>query len=132
MEMLLEAVNQPLNEMSPLTLAFIGDGVYELMVREYIVSKGNCSVRKLNSRKVEMVRCEAQAKALSQKLWPALTLEEQAAAMRGRNAHVGHVPKNAEISDYHGATALEALFGYLYLKGEALRLKELFGMIIDE
>lgn len=132
MEKLLNAVSQPLKEMSPLTLAFIGDGVYELLVREYIVAQGNCSVKKLHSRKVELVRCEAQSRALSEKLWPLLTEEEQEAALRGRNAHVGHVPKNAQIGDYHGATALEALFGYLYLKGESLRIRELFTKIVEE
>ena len=132
MEKLLNAVSQPLKEMSPLTLAFIGDGVYELLVREYIVAQGNCSVKKLHSRKVELVRCEAQSRALSEKLWPLLTEEEREAALRGRNAHVGHVPKNAQIGDYHGATALEALFGYLYLKGESLRIRELFTKIVEE
>ena len=132
MEKLLDAVSQPLKEMSPLTLAFIGDGVYDLLVREYIVGKGYCPVKKLHSRKVELVRCEAQAHALSDILWPRLTEEEREAALRGRNAHVGHVPKNAQVGDYHGATALEALFGYLYLKGEAERLRELFRWIVEE
>ncbi len=121
----------PLNEMSPLTLAFLGDGVYELFVREYLVSKGSCPVKKLHSRAVELVRCEAQNKALHERLWDRLTEEEQAVALRGRNAHVGHVPKNAETADYHGATGLETLFGYLYLKGELVRLRELFLMILE-
>lgn len=130
MATLLNADMQPLNEMSPLTLAFIGDSVYELFVREHIVSMGNCPVRKLNSKKVEWVRCDAQAKALN-KLWDILSDEEKDIASRGRNAHVGHVPKNADIADYHSATALEALFGYLYLKGEAERLRELFNYILE-
>lgn len=132
MEKLLNAAFQPLNEMSPLTLAFLGDGVYELFVREYLVSRGSCPVKKLHSRAVELVRCEAQAKALSEDLWPLLTEEEQAVALRGRNAHVGHVPKNAEVGDYHAATALEALFGYLYLKGETDRLRQLFAVILEK
>lgn len=131
MEKLLNAASQPLNEMSPLTLAFLGDGVYELFVREYLVSKGSCPVKKLHSRAVELVRCEAQSKALSGDLWPLLTEEEQAVVLRGRNAHVGHVPKNAEVGDYHAATALEALFGYLYLKGETDRLRQLFAVILE-
>ena len=117
--------------MSPLPLAFVGDGVYELMVREYLVSQGNCPVKKLHSRKVELVRCQAQAQALSQVLWPLLTEEERAVAQRGRNAHVGHVPKNAQVADYHGGTALEALFGWLYLKGELARLRELFTKVME-
>ena len=115
--------------LSPLPLAFVGDGVYELMVREYLVSQGNCPVKKLHSRKVELVRCQAQA--LSQVLWPLLTEEERAVAQRGRNAHVGHVPKNAQVADYHGGTALEALFGWLYLKGELARLRELFTKVME-
>ena len=64
-----------------------------------------------------MCAASFQAQAL-ERLWPRLTGEEQEVALRGRNAHVGHVPKNANVADYHGATALEALFGYLYLGGE--------------
>ncbi len=126
MERLLGAELPPLNELSPLTLAFVGDGVYELLVREHLVGQGNCPVKKLHGRAVEWVRCEAQAQALSATLWPMLTEEERQVALRGRNAHVGHVPKNAQVGDYHGATALEALFGWLYLRGELSRLRELF------
>lgn len=131
MEKLLNAEHKPLNEMSPLTLAFLGDGIYELFVREYLVSRGSCPVKKLHSRAVEMVRCEAQARVLYEILLPGLSEEEQAVVMRGRNAHVGHVPKNADVADYHAATALETLFGYLYLKGELLRLRELFTAILE-
>ncbi len=131
MEKLIGGGFPPMEEMSPLTLAFLGDGVYELLVREYLVSRGNCPVKKLHNRAVEWVRCEAQAAALGETLWPMLTEEEQAVALRGRNAHVGHVPKNAEVKDYHGATALEALFGYLYLKGETGRLRDLFSVIAE-
>lgn len=129
METLLQKGSSP-KMLSPLTLAFVGDGVYELLVREYLVSQGNCPVKKLNSRKVELVRCQAQAQALSE-LWPLLSQEEQEVALRGRNAHVGHTPKNAPVADYHSATALEALFGYLYLGGETARLRELFGRILE-
>ena len=117
--------------LSPLTLAFIGDGVFDLFVRERLVCQGNCPVKKLHARKVELVRCQAQAQAL-EKIWPQLTPEEQEVAQRGRNAHVGHVPKNAALADYHGATALEALFGYLYLSGDMTRLRELFRCVIEQ
>lgn len=132
MEQLLGREHPPLEEMSPLTLAFLGDGVYELMVREYLLSRGNCPVKKLHSRAVELVRCEAQAKALSERIWPVLTEEEKAIVLRGRNAHVGHVPKNASVADYHGATALETLIGYLYFKGEIQRLRSLFELVLKE
>lgn len=118
-------------QLSPLTLAYIGDGVYELFVREYIVSKGNCPVKKLHSRAVELVRCEFQAKALAELLQPLFTQEEQEICLRGRNAHVSHVPKNSSVADYHGATAFECVFGYLYLSGRLDRLRFFFSKIID-
>lgn len=120
-----------LKTMSPLTLAFIGDGVYELLVREFIVGKGNCPVKKLHSAKVELVRCEFQAAMGKDVLFPMFTEEEKEVYLRGRNAHVGHVPKNACVADYHGATALEAIFGYLYLKGDIDRLRVFFTAILD-
>ena len=130
MEKLLQGDISP-KGLSPLPLAFVGDGVYELLVREYLAAQGNCPVKKLHARKVELVRCQAQAQAL-EKIWPQLTPEEQEVALRGRNAHVGHVPKNAALADYHGATALEALFGYLYLSGNMTRLRELFRCVIEQ
>lgn len=118
-----------LNETSPLGLAFVGDGVYELMVREYLLRNGNSPVRKLNAKKVSLVCCEAQAKALAL-LLPGLSPAETEICLRGRNAHVNHVPKNANIADYHSATALECLFGYLYLQGNFARLGALFEEIV--
>ncbi len=128
MEKLL-SVPVPLKEMSPLTLAFLGDGVFELFVREYLVEQGNCPVKKLHARAVAIVRCETQAALMQEVLLAAITEEEKDVFMRGRNAKVNHVPKNAKVEDYHNATGLEALFGYLYLKGEIDRLREIFGLI---
>ena len=119
-----------LRSYSPLVLAFIGDGVFELMVREEIVCGGNCGVKSLHSRTVERVRCEAQADAVT-RIEPMLTEEESDVLRRGRNAHPGHVPKNADPAVYHYATGLETLFGYLYLKGEIARLRELFHAISE-
>ncbi len=116
--------------LSPLDLAFVGDGVYDLLCREYLLQGGSCPVKKLHGRKTRLVRCQAQAAAL-RALWPRLTGEEQAVALRGRNAHVGHVPKNASTADYHGATAMEALFGWLYLAGDMPRVRELFALALD-
>lgn len=130
LELLQEQLCDP-NLLSPLTLAFIGDGVYELLVRQYIVGKGNCPVKKLHEKTVEYVRCETQAYMLSEKLFPVLTEEEKAVCLRGRNAHVGHVPKNASVADYHGATALETLFGWLYLCGRQERVRQLFSLIVE-
>lgn len=115
-------------QLSPLTLAFIGDAIYEIFVRERLVCKGSRPVSELHRLSVQDVCCEAQANAVK-KIEPLLSEEEAAIFRRGKNAHPGHVPKNAEQSDYHAATGLEALFGYLYLCGRAERMRELFGMI---
>jgi ribonuclease-3 family protein len=111
--------------LSPLTLAFIGDGVFDLFVREQLVCQANCPVGVLHSTAVKSVCCQAQAEGLK-KLLPILTEEELSVYKRGRNAHTARTPKNASSAEYHAATGLEALFGYLYLKGEIGRLRELF------
>lgn len=129
MEKLMNTQGDP-KLLSPLTLAYIGDGVYELFVREYIVSKGNCPVKKLHSRAVQMVCCAFQAKMLEEQLRPLLTETEAEICGRGRNAHVSHVPKNASVADYHNATAFECLFGYLYLSGQLDRLRLFFEKIV--
>ncbi len=123
--------NQPCDPRtySPLALAFVGDCVYELFVRERLACGGNCPPGKLHARSVESVRCEAQS-AAAERLRSLLTEEEAAVLRRGRNANPGHRPKNAEAADYRMATALESLFGYLYLKGELSRLRTLFEAIV--
>ncbi len=120
----------PAREYSPLTLAFLGDSVYELLVRNYLVSQGNCPVRSLNGRKVKLVCARAQARAL-EKLLPYLAGDEMEIVLRGRNAHV-HAPRNADIADYHAATALEALFGYLFLEDRGPRMGLLFAAAMQE
>ena len=111
--------------LSPLKLAFVGDGVYELLVRKRIVEAGSMPPKKLNAHKVEMVRASAQA-AVYDGLEPLLTEDERDMLKRGRNAHTGSVPKNAQMADYRKATGVEALFGFLYLKGDWERLYFLF------
>ena len=111
--------------LSPLTLAFVGDGVYELLVRRNVVEGGNMPTKKLNARKVELVRASAQA-AVYDELEPMLTDREREILRRGRNAHTGSVPKNAQMADYRKATGLEALFGFLYLEGDDKRLQDFF------
>ncbi|MBQ2604695.1 MAG: ribonuclease III [Clostridia bacterium] len=114
-----------LNEISPLTLSFIGDSVYDLLVREKLVCEANRPVGVLSDKKVHMVNCKAQAETI-EAIMPYLTEEEEAVYKRGKNAHTTTVPKNARNIDYHRATGLEALFGYVYLKGDIERLRELF------
>lgn len=116
-------------ELPSLTLAFIGDTVYELMVREHLLTTGLRKVGELNKDKVSMVCCSAQTKAL-EKIKDLLTEEEDAVFKRGRNVQVNSVPKNSTLKDYHTATGFEALFGYLYLSDRVDRVKELFDAII--
>lgn len=118
------------SELSPLTLAFIGDGVFDLLVREQLVCEANRPVGVLNSEKIKIVCCTAQA-GFAEKLMPNLTEEELRVYKRGKNARAMTVPKNAKRGDYHSATGLEALFGYLYLCGRTERIRELFKMITD-
>ncbi len=117
------------DEISPLTLAFVGDGVYDLLVREYLVKNANRPVGMLNKLKVSLVNCKSQAK-FAMHIMPSLTDRELSVYKRGRNAAPKCTPKNSSVADYHSATGLEALFGYLYLSGESDRIKELFGLIL--
>lgn len=118
-------------DLPSLTLAFVGDTVYELLVREYLLTKGLRKVGDLNKDKVSMVCCSAQTKAF-EKIIELLTEEEEAVFKRGRNVQVNSVPKNSTLKDYHTATGLEALFGYLYLCDRVERVRELFSFIIAE
>lgn len=113
---------------NPLALAFVGDSVYDIFIREKLVCEKNMPVKKLHSLAVESVKAKAQSEA-AKKILPILTEDESDVFMRCRNAHAGHIPKNASVEDYHYATALEGVFGYVYLKGEIDRLRELFEMI---
>lgn len=115
---------------SALGLAHLGDGVYELMVRSWLILRGYGKKQNLHRETVSRVRASYQAQALK-RVEPMLTGEESAVVHRGRNAHVGNIPKNASRSEYAHATALEALFGYLYLNGRRERLNELFEVIME-
>lgn len=129
MRFLDEKVNP--NELSPLTLAFIGDTVYDLFVREMLICQANRPVNDLHRLAVRSVKASAQ-KAAAEKLMPILTEKEISVFKRGRNAKTNHIAKNASEADYHYATGFECLFGYLYLDGQSARLQELFGMIHQE
>ena len=109
-----------LHTISPLNLAFVGDAVFELLVRGRLVANANRPNAELHKLSVEQVCASAQAAALD-KIWPLLTEQEQAVFRRGRNAHTSR-----SGGDYHKATGLEALFGYLYFQGQSDRIRELF------
>ncbi|MBQ6849084.1 MAG: ribonuclease III [Clostridia bacterium] len=115
-----------LHTLSPLALAFVGDGVYSLMVRERLLSEANRPVNDLHRMAVRAVRAEAQSAAIT-RLLPHLSEEEEAVFKRGRNAHTAR-----SGADYHRSTGLEALFGYLYLDGRIDRVRELFGLCMEE
>lgn len=111
---------------SPITLAFLGDGVYGLYVRYALVKRGNTQARKLHQATSRIVSATSQAKIYDELMeGELLSAEEKDIMRRGSNAHVTHQAKNASGIDYHKATGLEALFGYLYLKGMTDRIEEL-------
>lgn len=115
-------------QLSPLNLAFVGDCVYEMLVRETLVCDANRPVNDLHRESVKFVSAKAQTEAFN-KIKDCLTEEEMAQFKRGRNAKVGHSPKSATDAEYHTATGVESLFGYLYLSGNLERIKELFKLI---
>ncbi len=115
------------NLLSPSVLCFVGDSVYSLLVRTKLAEINRPSAQ-LHKLSVELVKASAQAKAL-ELILPLLTPNEISVFKRGRNFHTSSSPKNATKGEYHTATGLECLFGYLYLLGEDIRIKELFGNI---
>lgn len=115
-------------QLSPLNLAFVGDCVYEMLVRESLVCTANRPVNDLHRESVKYVCAKAQTEAFK-KIEGMLTEEETAQFKRGRNAKAGHSPKSATDAEYHTATGVEALFGYLYLTEQTNRIKELFQVI---
>ncbi len=124
----LQMTEKEANLHSPLTLAFLGDSVYELMVRAAIVERGNTPVKKLHSSKIELVCAFFQARA-AERLMDSFTELEQRIFLRGRNATGNTVPHSATSADYRKATGLESVFGYLHLTGNTGRLEELFTAI---
>ena len=117
--------------MSGLSLAFIGDAVYELFIRKYILSKGEARVKYLHRDTVRLVNADFQAD-MTDVLLPYLKEDELAVFKRGRNAHAGHTPKNKSEAQYHKSTGFEALVGYLYLKKDFERLSFVFSFVIRE
>ena len=123
--------DQDLRSYSPLTLAYIGDGVYELIIRTILVKKGNCPVKRLHKKASSLVKAGAQS-AIMEVIEEKLTPEELGVYRRGRNAHSPTMAKHATMADYRRATGFEALMGYLYLKEDYTRMLTLIRMGIGE
>lgn len=116
---------------SPLVLAYIGDGVFDLIIRSYVVNQGNIQVNKMHRHTSSIVKAQTQAQ-MAAGLEPLLTAEEESFYKRGRNAKSHTMAKNASVADYRKATGFEALVGYLYLTGQNDRLMELMKIALTE
>lgn len=119
------------NNYSPLSLAFLGDSVYDMLVREHLLRKANMPVAKLHSAKIKLVCAEFQSAAYDV-VADMLDEHELAVLKRGRNATGNTVPKHAEAAQYRRATAIESLFGYLFLTGKNERITQIFDVIISQ
>lgn len=113
-----------ITDYSPLTLAYIGDGIYEVIIRTLIIDEANRQVNKIHKAASHLVKAETQAKMIHL-IMDDLTEEEQRIYKRGRNAKAVTRAKNASMSDYRTATGFEALMGWLYLTGQSERMMEL-------
>ena len=122
---------EALNALGVLNLAHVGDAVYELLVRDMLTRQAALTVKEQHRRTIEYVAAPAQAAAL-ERIAPALTEEERRIVRRGRNVRVHGVPSGCTIAEYHAATALETLFGWLWLRGEADRIAALFAIVRKE
>ena len=122
--------DKQINQLSPLTWAYVGDAVYELYVRYYLVDNTNLKPNNLHKEAIKYVKAKAQAEILY-KLQDYLTEEEQDVVRRARNTQNHHLPKNANVQEYMYATALEGLIGYLYLTKQNDRLDEIFKIILN-
>lgn len=128
---------EDLKQMKSLALAYMGDAIYEVYVREYLLRNKQVQPQKLHEQAIGFVSAKAQAKALHYLIdLDVLTEEEAAVVRRGRNAKSGAAPKNTSVATYRHSTGFEALVGYLYLDGRRDRLDELIRLsikfIVDE
>lgn len=118
-------------QLNPLALAFVGDAVYEVFIRTYLVNKfKDLSPHKLHLKAIAYVKAHSQSEFIK-KMESKLNEEEHVIFKRGRNAKSGTVPKNADVQEYRMATGLEALVGFLYITDQKERLNELLNMIIE-
>jgi len=122
---------EELSQLSPLVLAYIGDSVYEMLIRTYIVkNNGKLSVNILNRQAIGFVKARAQSDIIHG-IMDSLREDETDIVRRGRNSKSGTIPKNANLTEYKYATGFEALIGYLYLKKDFDRLAEIFEMAVN-
>lgn len=119
-----------INQMSPLTWAYVGDAVYELYVRNYLIDTTDLKPNNLHRESIKYVKAKSQSEIL-RSLQEFLTEKEQDIVRRTRNTQNHHLPKNANVQEYMYATALEGLIGYLYLTKQKERLDQLFNMIFE-
>ena len=112
------------DRLSPLMLAYVGDAIYEAVVRTILMKTGGMSTKNINKKAISLVSAKAQS-AMMEALEPELTEKEAMVLKRGRNAHSATMAKNASVADYRRATGFEALMGYLYLKGDFKRMVDL-------
>ena len=122
---------EEVRQLNPLVLAFIGDGVYEVFIRSYIIDRNrNMPVHKLHIKTISYVRAHEQSNFMNQ-LIELLNEDELSIYKRGRNAKSGTIPKNADVREYRNATGFEALIGYLYLIDDKERLEELLNRCVE-
>lgn len=120
-----------LRAVSSIGLAHVGDAVYELLVRTWLCAHGKATGKDLHRAAIALVCAPEQARRAA-KVLPLLTEEETAVYKRGRNANVHTIPHSASHAEYHAATALECLLGWLYLRGDKARIEELFSVMMEE
>ena len=126
-ELLPQKEEDVVNLMSPLVWAYIGDAVYEVYIRTYLINTTKLNAHMLHVKAIQYVKAGAQAKAL-QAIHEKLTDKEKEIVRRGRNAENHHLPKNSNVQEYMYATAFEALIGYLYLTNQNKRIKEILDL----
>ncbi|RCX18924.1 ribonuclease-3 family protein [Anaerobacterium chartisolvens] len=115
---------------NPLVLAYIGDAVYEVFIRTFLIHNGNSPVHKLHKQSIGFVKAKAQSDIIHL-IWDNLDSEEQNIVRRGRNAKSGTIPKNADVTEYKYATGFEALVGFLFLKEDNARLMDILSMSVS-
>ncbi len=127
----MDELEKRINELSPLTWAYVGDAVYELYIRENLVETTKLKPHKLHIESIRYVKASAQAKILKE-IEEELTEEEKQIVKRARNTKSHHLPKNAEVNEYMYSTAFEGLIGYLHLAKKEERLKLILAKCINK